>query len=295
MMLNPSELSAAELQRLMAGSIAPRPIALVSTIDSNNIPNLSPFSFFNSFSINPPVLVFSPSRRVRDNTVKHTYENIQEVPEACINVVNFAIVEQVNLSSTEYARGVNEFIKSGLTPVTSQTIRPFGVMESPVRFECIVTDIIRLGKEGGAGNLVICQIKLIHINPEILNEKGIIDPNKIDLVGRLGEDYYCRASGESLFTVKKPLTTIGIGIDSLPSYIKYSNLLNGNELGQLGNIEKLPEKQEIENFKNTSEFNTLKDQTKLKTEKVYHEASEFISRGEIVKALLWLMAVYEEL
>jgi len=290
MIIEPNEIPVIKLQSLLAGSIAPRPIALVSTIDSDGKVNLSPFSFFNSFSINPPVLVFSPSRRVRNNSTKHTYENIKSVAEACINVVNYNIVEQVSLSSTEYEKGVNEFVKAGLTEVKSMKIAPPGVLESPVRFECNVLNIIPLGNEAGAGNLVICQIMLIHLQNEILNENGLIDPDKIDLVGRLGEDYYCRTSNNSKFVVKKPLATCGIGVDSLPERIKNSSILTGNDLGKLGNLEKLPSKNEIESFIDSPQYKELIINS-LNNESLHLKAQELIIKGQTKKALLLLMSI----
>jgi len=286
MIINTSEISVLKLQALMAGAIAPRPIALVSTIDKSGNPNLSPFSFYNSFSINPPILVFSPSRRVRDNSIKHTYENILEVPEVSVNVVNYEIVEQVSLSSTEYEKGVNEFIKSGLTPLKSELIKPFGVKESPVRFECKVINTIELGAEGGAGNLVICQILRVHISEEVLNQEGLIDPHKIDLVGRLGEDYYVRASGNAVFTVKKPLITKGIGFDALPDSIKNSKILTGNDLGKLANIEKIPEREAVIKFiKEVESFDFNAEE-----EVIHKKASELLKQNEIISAWLYLLA-----
>ncbi len=238
--INPSEISAAALQGYLQGAIAPRPIAFASTIDKNGTVNLSPFSFFNMFSTKPPILIFSPARRVRDNTTKHSLENVLEISEVVINVVNYDLVQQASLASTEYEKGVDEFVKAGLTALPSVFVKPPRVAESPVSFECKVTQVMPLGNEGGAGNLIFCEILLMHIKEEILNDKGQILPNKIDLVARLGGDWYCRASGNALFEVAKPLTTKGIGIDQLPEHIKHSNILTGNNLAQLANIEKLP-------------------------------------------------------
>lgn len=238
--INPSEISAAALQGYLQGAIAPRPIAFASTIDKNGTVNLSPFSFFNMFSTKPPILIFSPARRVRDNTTKHSLENVLEISEVVINVVNYDLVQQASLASTEYEKGVDEFVKAGLTALPSVFVKPPRVAESPVSFECKVTQVMPLGNEGGAGNLIFCEILLMHIKEEILNDKGQILPNKIDLVARLGGDWYCRASGNALFEVAKPLTTKGIGIDQLPEHIKHSNILTGNNLAQLANIEKMP-------------------------------------------------------
>jgi flavin reductase (DIM6/NTAB) family NADH-FMN oxidoreductase RutF len=237
---DPQTIDQQRLHRLLLGSIAPRPIAFASTVDKNGNPNLSPFSCFNFFGVNPTTLIFSPSRRGRDNTTKHTFENLLEVPEVVINMVSFSIVQQASLASTEYQKGVNEFIKAGLTPVKSEKIRPFRVKESPVQIECKVRQIIETGTGAGAANLIICEIVLMHINENVLDAKGEIDVDKIDLVGRLGGDYYVRTSGDSKFAVPKPLQRLGIGIDSLPDRIKFSKHLTGNDLGQMGNVEKFP-------------------------------------------------------
>lgn len=246
---NPAEIKAAELQGLMQGAIAPRPICFASTIDSNGNVNLSPFSFFNMFSTKPPILIFSPARRVRDNSIKHTLENVQDIEEVVINVVNYAMVQQASLSSTEYAKGVNEFVKAGFTEEKSIFVKPPRVKESPVQFECIVNQVVPLGTEGGAGNLVICEVKLIHVNPEVMTATGKIDQEKIDLVARLGGDWYAHAHGSALFEVPKPLTTLGMGVDQLSDEIRSSKILTGNDLGMLGNTEHLPDADSIEVFR----------------------------------------------
>jgi flavin reductase (DIM6/NTAB) family NADH-FMN oxidoreductase RutF len=238
--IRPADLSAAQLQTYLQGAVAPRPIAFASTIDQDGQVNLSPFSFFNLFSTKPPILIFSPARRVRDNTTKHTLENALAVPEVVINIVNYAIVEQASLASTEYDKNVNEFVKAGLTPIPSELVKPPRVAESPVSFECKVQQVIPMGTEGGAGNLILCEVLLMHINEAILDEKGAISPFKIDLVARMGGDWYARANGEALFEIPKPLTTKGIGIDQLPTAIRQSAVLTGNNLARLANIEKLP-------------------------------------------------------
>ncbi|HNP07671.1 MAG TPA: flavin reductase family protein [Cyclobacteriaceae bacterium] len=240
--IDPKEVSVPKMHGYLLGAVVPRPIAFASTVDKEGNINLSPFSFFNIFSANPPILVFSPSRRGRDNTTKHTYENVLEVPEVVINIVNYNIVQQASLSSTEYDKGVNEFIKSGLTPVASERIKPPRVGESPVSFECKVNEVISLGSNGGAGNLVICEVLLAHIKEEVLDEEGRIDPVKLDAVARMGGNYYCRAQGDAIFTVPKPLTTKGIGVDQIPMAIRNSKVLTGNDLGILGNVERLPAK-----------------------------------------------------
>jgi flavin reductase (DIM6/NTAB) family NADH-FMN oxidoreductase RutF len=246
--IDPREHKTNVVHSYLLGAVAPRPIALASTVDKDGNPNLSPFSFFNVFSANPPVAVFSPARSGRTGNTKNTFDNIREVPEVVINVVNYAIVQQASLASTEYPKGVNEFEKSGLTPVASELIKPFRVKESPVHLECKVKDVIELGQGGGAGNLVICDIVMIHVNESILDANNSIDPHKIDLVARMGGDWYSRASGSSLFKVPKPLLSIGIGYGNLPDWIRQSNILTGNDLGMLGNTESIPEKKEVVEF-----------------------------------------------
>ncbi|MDB9964309.1 flavin reductase family protein [Vicingaceae bacterium] len=241
MKINPKDVSLGKLHNTLLGSVGPRPIAFASTIDKDGNRNLSPFSFFNVFSANPPIAIFSPAKSGRTNTQKDTYHNVKEVAECVINIVNYPIVQQMSLSSTAYGPEVDEFVKAGLTPIESEMVRPYRVKESPVQMECIVKEVVELGNEGGAGNLVICEVKLIHIDDAILNEEGMIDQNKIDLVGRMGGDYYVRASGDALFEVPKPIRQKGIGVDALPEAIKNSTILSGNDLGMLGNVEVLPE------------------------------------------------------
>ncbi|MDQ0105030.1 flavin reductase (DIM6/NTAB) family NADH-FMN oxidoreductase RutF [Chitinophaga terrae (ex Kim and Jung 2007)] len=240
MQIDPLSIKTSELHAYLLGAVAPRPICFASTMNAEGQPNLSPFSFFNVFGSNPATLIFSPSRRVRDNTVKHTLENVMATREVVINVVNYGMVQQASLASCEYPAGVNEFEKSGFTPVPSEKIKPFRVKESPVQIECIVKEIIVTGQEGGAGNLVICEPVMLHINETILDANGKIDPHKIDLVARMGGDYYCRASGNAVFEVAKPNTKLGIGVDALPAAIRNSSILTGNNLGQLANVHELP-------------------------------------------------------
>jgi hypothetical protein len=241
MKFTPSELKTSQFHQYLLGAISPRPICFASTIDPDGQANLSPFSFFNVFGSKPPILIFSPARRVRDNTIKHTLENCIETKEVVINMVNYAIVQQMSLSSCDYPKGVSEFEKSGLTPIASEFVKPFRVKESPVQFECKVLEVKETGSEGGAGNLIICEVLMMHINDDVLNEHQQIDPHKIDLVARMGGDYYCRASGNAIFEVAKPNLNLGIGIDALPPHIKQSNLLTGNDLGQLANSTSIPE------------------------------------------------------
>jgi flavin reductase (DIM6/NTAB) family NADH-FMN oxidoreductase RutF len=240
MKIIPGEIKTSELHSYLLGAVAPRPICFASTVDKDGNPNLSPFSFFNVFGSNPTTLIFSPARRVRDNTVKHTLLNIYETKEVVINVVNYAMVQQASLSSCEYPKGVDEFEKSGFTKLASEKVKPFRVTESPVQIECKVRDIIETGTEGGAGNLIICEVLVMHINDIILDEKKQIDPHKIDLVARMGGDFYCRASGSAVFEVAKPNTQMGIGVDSLPESIRKSKVLTGNNLGLLANVHEMP-------------------------------------------------------
>ena len=238
--ISPQDLNNFELQTLLQTAIAPRPIALASTIDKNGNVNLSPFSFFNMFSSNPPIVIFSPARRVRDNTTKHTLENVLEVPEVVIGIVNYKIVQQISLASTEYGKEVNEFVKSGLTMKDSELVKPKLIEECPVNLECKVLEIKHLGTEGGAGNLVICEVIKIHVREEYLNDEGNLDQKKLDLVARLGGSWYSRNNADNLFEVPKPLVTKGIGFDRLPDEIKYSTIFTGNDLGMLANVEELP-------------------------------------------------------
>jgi len=240
MKIVPGEVKTAQLHQYLLGAISPRPICFASTIDKEGNPNLSPYSFFNVFGSNPPTLVFSPSRRVRDNTLKHTLENIRETGEVVINVVNYAMVQQMSLSSCEYPKGVDEFEKAGFTRLASELVKPWRVAESPVQMECRVEQVIETGTEGGAGNLVICRVLMMHINDHVLDAENKIDPHKIDLVARMGGDYYCRASGSAVFEVPKPNTQLGIGMDALPPAIRNSRVLSGNDLGMLANVHELP-------------------------------------------------------
>ena len=236
----------------MLGAVAPRPIAFASTVDEEGNVNLSPFSFFNAFGSNPPILIFSPARRVRDNTIKHTLENAYATKEVVINIGNYDIVEQLSLASTEYDKGINEFIKTGLTPAPSVMVKPPRVAEAPASFECRVRDIIPLGDQGGAANLIICEVLLMHVNVNVLGPDGkTIDPNKLDAVARLGGDWYLRASGDCLFELPKPVRNKGIGVDQLPEHIRTSNRLTGNNLARLGNTEKeqVPTAEDTEAFK----------------------------------------------
>ena len=284
----PKDLSTQMLHSYLLSSVSPRPIALASTVDKDGCPNLSPFSFFNVFSSNPPILIFSPSRRVRDNSKKHTLENVEAVREVVINVVNYDMVQQVSLSSTEYAKGVNEFEKAGLTMLKSDIVKPFRVAESPIQFECKVNDIINLGTEGGAGNLIICEIVKFHVADEVLGENNVIIQEKLDLVARAGGNYYNRAK-KGFFEIPKPIQQLGIGVDAMPEHVKNSMILTGNDLGMLGNIEKLPTEDEIDKFiKNVSErYPNITMMTYREKHKIAHN---YLSYGDIESAWKLLLS-----
>ena len=245
--INPQEISTKKLHSYLLGAVAPRPIAFASTVDRDGNPNLSPFSFFNVFGANPPILIFSPARRVKNNTTKHTLDNALATKQVVINVVNYAIVQQMSLSSSDYPQGVNEFEKAGFTMLPSEKIQPFRVAESPVQFECKVNDVIFTGEKGGAGNLIVCEVLKIHISDQVLADDGSIDQHKIDLVARAGGSFYTRAR-DGFFEIPKPITTLGIGVDALPIEIKNSKVLTGNNLGLLGNIAQLPTQEAVDNF-----------------------------------------------
>lgn len=286
--INPNDISPAKLQGYLQGAVAPRPIAFASTIDENGNPNLSPFSFFNVFSSNPPILIFSPARRVRDNSVKHTLINSKSTKEVVINVVNYEIVQQMSLSSTEYPDGVNEFEKAGLTMLPSDLVKPFRVAESPVQFECKVNEVIALGNEGGAGNLVICEVVKIHIDETVLDANGVIDQHKIDLVARCGGNWYSRAN-MGLFEVEKPISTLGIGVDAIPDFIKNSTVFNGNDLGILGNVESIPSEEEITIFVNEN-FNVKAVLSGDDEIKKHELAKQYIQKNEVLSAWKVLLA-----
>jgi flavin reductase (DIM6/NTAB) family NADH-FMN oxidoreductase RutF len=286
--IDPKDVSSAKLQGYLQSAVGPRPIAFASTIDKNGVPNLSPFSFFNIFSANPPILIFSPARRVRDNTIKHTLINAEATREVVINVVNFDIVQQTSLSSSEYPDGVNEFVKAGFTAIPSETVKPYRVAQSPVQFECKVNEIISLGTQGGAGNLVICEILKMHISESVLDENGNIDPFKIDLVSRMGGNWYSRAN-QGLFEVAKPITTLGIGVDQIPNFVKESAIFDGNDLGKLGNIEALPTTEEINIFvkQNFAVKGVLSSDDQLKQ---FKKAKEYLDQNDVDSAWKVLLA-----
>ncbi|WP_299553456.1 flavin reductase family protein [Seonamhaeicola sp.] len=278
----PKELSTGKLHSYLLSAVAPRPIAFASTVDKNGTPNLSPFSFFNVFSANPPVMIFSPARRVRDNTTKHTLHNVETTKEVVINVVNFDMVHQMSLSSTEYPEGVNEFEKAGLTMLKSDLVKPFRVGESPVQFECKVNEVVALGSEGGAGNLVICEVLKLHVDDAVLNEDETINQTKLDLVARAGGSFYSRAK-KGFFEIPKPIATLGIGVDSFPEHVKNSMILTGNDLGMLGNVETLPNEEDVAAFINdlSDRYPNIKTATHREKHKL---ARNYLSFGDVESA-----------
>ena len=292
MIIDPKEIPVPKLHGYLLGAVSPRPVAFASTVDKEGNVNLSPFSFFNVFSANPPVLIFSPARRGRDNTTKHTLENVLEHPECTINIVSYEMVQQMSLSSTEYAKGVNEFVKAGFTEAKSDRVAPPFVKEAPVSFECKVIEVKSLGDQGGAGQLVICEVLLIHIDDRILDEDGRVDPNKIDTVGRMGGDWYVRSSGDAIFKVAKPLTTMGIGVDQIPDQIRTSTVLTGNHLGMLGNVESLPSEEDVKDFSSEPEvraiLDSFDDEENIQLE-LHKLAADLLNEGEIDTAWKVLM------
>lgn len=287
MTIDPKEIPTSRMHAWLLGAVTPRPIALASTIDQDGNINLSPFSFFNCFGSNPPILVFSPSRRGRDNSTKHTYENILQVPEAVIHIVNYAMVQQVSLASTEYPKGVNEFVKAGFTQIPSLRVKPPRVKEAPVSFECRVRQVIPMGEQGGAGNLVICEVLTMHIKDEILDPEGKIDPVKLDAVARLGGDWYSRVQADSLFKIPKPLAKPGIGFDQIPERIRNSKVLTGNDLGILGNTDTLPSSLAVQD----EQINNALQRAKMKGEEAVHKlAQEFLLQGRVEDAWKILLA-----
>ncbi len=277
MKLDPKDTKTAHLHSIMLGAVQPRPIAFASTVDEDGNVNLSPYSFFNVFSANPPIMIFSPARRVRDNSIKHTLINARATGEVVINVVNYNIVQQMSLSSTEYDAGVDEFVKAGLTAAPSDIIAPPRVAESPVQFECKVKEIVELGQEGGAGNLIICEVVMVHVNDDVLDDTGKIDQVKIDTVARMGGNWYCR-SKDAMFEVPKPLATLGVGVDALPEHARNSEILTGNDLGKLGNIEAIPDRESVIAFAKAEKLPILDIKEK------HIRAQELILQGNIMDA-----------
>ncbi len=287
--VDPKQISTKQLHGYLLGAVAPRPICFASTVDGKGNVNLSPYSFFNVFGSNPPLMIFSPARRVRDNTTKHTLDNVMATKEVVINIVSYAMVQQMSLSSTEYPEGVNEFIKAGFTEVPSEVVSPPRVAEAPVQFECKVTDVIATGTEGGAGNLILAEVVYIHINETILDAAGVIDPLKIDTVARMGGNWYSRAK-DGIFEVPKPLSTLGMGVDALPEAIRTSAVLTGNDLGMLGNVTALPETANVKAFKENASETYQYLITSGTNKEVHEEAQRLLCDGNISEAWLLLMA-----
>ena len=281
--IEPASLATRDLHQYIIGAIAPRPIAFVSTLDKEGHANLAPYSFFNAFSSNPPMLIFSSNRRVRNNTTKDTLANVEETGEVVINVVNYAIVYQMSLASVEYPADISEFEKTGLTPIASEKVAPFRVKESPVQFECKVKDIIKLGEHGGAGNLILCEAVLIHVNENILDEKGRIDPHKADLMGRLGKSYYVRASGEALFSIPQEVDLMSMGVDKLPAAVRLSKVLTGNDLARLASEVVLPTAEEVASFRSEERIQQILAHAN-KEEMKHTYAQELINKNEISTA-----------
>lgn len=277
-----------EFDNLLKHAIAPRPICFASTMDKEGNVNLSPFSFFNMMGQNPPICVFSPLRKMRDGSTKHTLENVWEHPECVINIVNYDMVQQQSLASVEYEKGVNEFIKAGFTPIASEIVQPPRVAESPFQMECKVREVISISDEPGAANIVIAEVVKMHVQEQYLDENNNVHPQDLDLVARLGGDWYCRVTPETLFEVEKPIRSIGIGIDLMPEDVKFSKFLTGNHLGQLGNVEALPATELIENFK--TQLASRLDINKFKPAEVRHQvAAKLLDQGDVQSAWFWLL------
>lgn len=291
--LDPKELPIPKLHGYLLGAIGPRPIAFASTVDENGINNLSPFSFFNVFSAAPPILIFSPARNGRTNTTKDTYNNIKKIPEVVINIVNYDILHQMSLSSGPYTPEIDEFVKSGLTPVASDTIRPMRVQEAPVQFECKVLEVKELGDQGGAGNLVICEVTKIHIHEEILAEDGTIDQKKINLVARMGGNWYCHANEASMFEITKPITKAGIGFDKLPADIRSSSVLTGNDLAQLAGVSEFPNETDVNEYKLlelSDLFVSLEDEPSRLEIALHERAKDLLANNDVEGAWKTLLA-----
>jgi flavin reductase (DIM6/NTAB) family NADH-FMN oxidoreductase RutF len=290
--LDPKELPQPKLHQYLLGAIGPRPIAFASTLDAEGRPNLAPYSFFNVFSSNPPILIFSPARRGRDNTTKHTLENALVTKECVINIVNYAMVEQMSLASTEYPEGVSEFTKTGLTPIASEVVKPFRVKEAPVQFECKINDVVALGTQGGAGNLVICEVVRIHVSEDILDDDGRISPVKIDQVARMGGHFYTRAN-QGLFQLPQPMTQVGIGFDKMPEDVRTSQVLTGNELAQLAGVESLPNETEVNEYKLTELadlFMEFEGRAGELEQQLHHKAKALVAEKKIAEAWMTLLA-----
>jgi len=291
--IDPQDLTTREVHKILLNAVTPRPIALASTIDKNGNVNLSPFSYFNVFSAAPPILVFSPANRVTDNSRKDTLENILETKEVVINLVDFSLVEPTSLSSVYYERGIDEFLKSGLTKITSKKVLPPRVSESPISFECKVNEVIRLGNNGGAGNLIVSEIVMMHINKQLLTLNGDIDPLKLNLVARMGGNYYLNVKSENLFEIQKPIGVNAIGVDKLPNHANKSDILTKNDLARLANIETLPKKAQIKKFIESSEIEKITSLAN-ENEKVilnHKKVKEYLDKNDLESAVLTLFSI----
>ncbi len=289
--IDPKHTPTPDLHQYLLGAVAPRPIAFASTIDENGVANLAPYSFFNAFSSNPPCLIFSSNRRGSNNTTKDTLHNVEVTGEVVINVVTYNIVRQVAVASVEFPANVSEFEKSGLTPIPSELVKPFRVKESPVQMECRVKQIIPLGTEGGAGNLILCEVLLIHIDEKVLDENNRINPHKIDLMGRMGRAYYVRASGEAVHTIVQPYLPLCIGYDQLPENIRNSKILTGNNLGQLAGLVSAPDKASIEALRDEAYIRAAL-QSHAPLEELHRLAQKELSKEntELAAQIAWLGA-----
>ncbi len=291
--IDPKSTQTKDLHQYLLGAVAPRPICFASTVDEEGNPNLAPYSFFNVFSSNPPIAIFSSNRRVRDNTTKDTLHNVEATKEVVINVVSHSIVQQMTLTSIEYPTEVSEFDKAGLTPIASDLVKPFRVKESPVQMECKVNNIIALGEHGGAGNLVVCEVVRMHIDEAVLDKEGKIDPQKIDLMGRMGRAFYCRASGEAVSTIVRAVNQLAIGVDALPKQIRLSKVLTGNDLAILGGVLEMPSQETLEQLKKEPRtlelFEEFGNNTTHLNEKIHKLAKDLIRVGEVEKALANLL------
>jgi len=291
--IDPKELTVQKVHQYLLGAIGPRPIAFASTVDAEGNDNLAPFSFFNVFSANPPILIFSPARSGRSNTTKDTYNNVKVHPEVVINIVNHAIVHQMSLASSPYPPGTSEFVKAGFTALESDIVKPKRVGESPVQFECKVNEVVELGDGGGAGNLIICEVVKIHISEKVLDDNGMIDQKKIDLVSRMGGNWYCRADEHSMFEIAKPITTCGIGYDQIPEDIRKSTILTGNDLGHLGGIEELPNETDVNEYKllELSElFVSLEDKPAALELALHEKAKTLLAENKLEEAWMTLLS-----
>jgi len=288
--IDPQSILTGELHQILVSTVAPRPIALVSTMNEEGIPNLAPYSFFNVFSSNPPTLIFSSNRKIKDDSTKDTLHNVEATGEVVINAVTRSIARQVALASIEYPSEVSEFEKSGLTPLKSESVRPYRVAESPAQFECRVKKILPLGEKGGAGNLIICEVVRVHLHDDIYDEKGKIDPNRLDLVGRMGRTYYCHAAKESLFSLYQPFHVIGIGFDQLPKEIRESEVFTGHDLAFFAAQPKLPTPEEVEEVMKLNEVKTLLKQEKIERKDWHRLAKEFLEKKKPEEAFAIAMA-----